>query len=77
MFATKLGKALGKIGRWEPTTQLCRLCQHRQQIPLNMRSFVCSGCGNVQDRDVNAAHNILEAGRGLRLGVTRQDLTRG
>jgi transposase len=28
--------------------------------------FVCKSCGNVEDRDLNAAYNILEAGRRLR-----------
>jgi putative transposase len=71
-MATKLGKELVKIDRWEPTTQICHVCNHRQQMPLNMRTFVCGGCGNVEDRDVNASHNILEAGRSLRSGATRK-----
>jgi len=66
----KLGKDLVKIDRWEPTTTPCHLCGHRQDMPLNMRTFVCDGCGNVECRDVNAAHNILEAGRRLRPGDT-------
>jgi putative transposase len=61
----KLGKDLIKIDRWEPTTKTCHLCGHVQDMPLNMRTFVCGGCGNVECRDVNAAHNILEAGRRL------------
>jgi putative transposase len=71
-MATKLGKKLVQINRWEPTSQLCHVCQHRQQMPLNMRIFVCGGCGHVEDRDLNAAHNILEAGRSLRSGATRK-----
>jgi putative transposase len=71
-MATKLGKELVKIDPWEPTTQICHVCNHRQQMPLNMRTFVCGGCGNVEDRDVNASHNILEAGRRLRPGDTRK-----
>jgi transposase len=71
-MATKLGKELVQINRWEPTSQMCHLCQHRQQMPLNMRIFVCGGCGHVEDRDLNAAHNILEAGRSLRSGATRK-----
>jgi len=30
---------------------------------LRIRSWVCSGCGITQDRDVNAARNILSVGR--------------
>jgi IS605 OrfB family transposase len=30
---------------------------------LVVRSWVCSGCGDTHDRDVNAAKNILSAGR--------------
>jgi putative transposase len=71
-IATKLGKELVQINRWEPTSQVCHLCQHRQQMSLNMRIFVCGGCGHVEDRDLNAAHNILEAGRSLRSGATRK-----
>jgi putative transposase len=73
-MATKLGKELVQINRWEPTSQMCHLCQHRQQMPLNMRTFVCGGCGNVEDRDLNASHNILEAGRSLRSGATCKTL---
>jgi putative transposase len=65
----KLGKDVVKIDRWEPTTTLCHLCGHRQDMRLNMRTFVCDGCGNVECRDVNASHNILEAGRRLRSGA--------
>jgi putative transposase len=61
----KLGKDLIKIGRWEPTTKTCHLCGHAQ----DMRTFVCGGCGNVECRDVNAARNILEAGRRLWSGA--------
>jgi len=69
-MAKKLGRDLVKIDCWEPTTKTCHLCGHRQDMPLNMRTFVCGGCGNIECRDVNAAHNILEAGRRLRPGDT-------
>jgi putative transposase len=69
-MAKKLGRDLLKIDCWEPTTKTCYLCGHRQDMPLNMRTFVCGGCGNVEQRDVNAAHNILEAGRRLRSGAS-------
>ena len=71
-MAKKLGKDLVKIDCWEPTTKTCHLCGHCQDMPLNVRTFVCGGCGNIECRDVNAAHNILEAGRRLRSGDTRK-----
>lgn len=45
------------------TTQDCCRCGHRQVMPLSERIFTCPCCGNVMDRDHNAACN-LEA-RGL------------
>jgi putative transposase len=69
-MAKKLVRDLVKIDCWEPTTKTCHLCGYRQDMPLNMRTFVCGGCGNIECRDVNAAYNILEAGRRLRSGDT-------
>ena len=31
-------------------------------LPLHVRVWTCSGCGEVHDRDINAARNILAAG---------------
>jgi putative transposase len=70
--AKKLGKDLIKIDPWEPTTVLCHVCGHRQHMPLNVRAFECGGCAKIEDRDLNAALNILEAGRRLWPGGTRK-----
>ena len=69
-IAKKLGRDLIKIDPWKPTTKRCHVCGHLQDVPLNMRTFVCGGCGTVEDRDINAAKNILEAGRRLWPGDT-------
>jgi putative transposase len=69
-MAKKLWKDLVKIDCWEPTTKRCHLCGYCQEMALNTRMFVCKSCGNVEDRDLNAAYNILEAGRRLRSGDT-------
>jgi len=49
------------------TTQECSSCKARTGPSgldsLVVRSWVCSGCGGIQDRDVNAAVNILFVGR--------------
>nr|WP_232292666.1 zinc ribbon domain-containing protein [Saccharopolyspora erythraea] len=31
-------------------------------MPLQVRSWTCTGCGSTHDRDVNAAKNIEAAG---------------
>lgn len=73
-LAQKLGKTFVKINPWQPTTKTCHACGQRQDMPLNVRTFVCGGCGHVECRDVNAAKNILEAGRGLRSGAGRKTI---
>jgi putative transposase len=69
-MARKLVRDLLKIDQWEPSTKNCHVCGRRREMPLNMRIFVCEGCGHVEHRDVNASHNILEAGRRLRSGAS-------
>jgi len=69
-MARKLGRDLIKIDQWEATTKSCHLCGYRQDMPLITRTFECRSCGNVEDRDLNAAYNIWEAGRRLRTGAS-------
>jgi putative transposase len=49
------------------TTRVCSSCKaHTGPSGLDMldvRIWVCSGCGDTHDRDVNAAKNILSVGR--------------
>jgi len=60
--AAQHGRRVVKIGRWEPTSQLCSACRHRDgPKPLGIRAWVCPACGVVHDRDANAARNILVA----------------
>jgi putative transposase len=58
------GREFTKIGRWEPTSQVCSVCGVQDgKKPLHVREWTCSACGTVHDRDVNAARNILALGR--------------
>lgn len=60
--ATAHGRTVVRIGRWEPTSQVCSMCGVRDgPKPLNIREWTCGACGTVLDRDVNAALNILVA----------------
>ena len=54
----KHGKKTLKIGRFEPSSQICSRCGHRQRMPLEERTYFCPRCGAELDRDVNAAVNI-------------------
>jgi transposase len=48
------------VDRYEPTTQVCSFCGHRQKLSLSERTFKCQNCGREIDRDVNSARNILK-----------------
>ena len=57
------GRELIKIDRWFPSSKRCGNCGHIiNELPLNIREWECPKCGTNQDRDINAAKNILAAG---------------
>ena len=52
------GKELVKVDRFFPSSKRCSCCGGiREDLKLSDRIYVCS-CGNIMDRDVNAAINI-------------------
>jgi transposase len=58
--AAQHGRRVVRVGRWEPISQTCSACGHRDgPKPLSVRSWECRACGVIHDRDANAAHNIL------------------
>jgi len=68
--AAQYGREFARIGRFEPTSQVCSACGLKDgPKPLSVRAWQCAGCGVVHDRDVNAARNILAAGRADRLNA--------
>ncbi|TCN37371.1 putative transposase, partial [Rhodococcus sp. SMB37] len=65
--AARYGRVFVKVDRWFPSSQLCSVCGVRDgRKPLSVRVWTCLGCGVVHDRDLNAARNILAAGRAER-----------
>ncbi|MFI0982325.1 RNA-guided endonuclease InsQ/TnpB family protein [Streptomyces sp. NPDC021093] len=64
--AARYGRVFQRVGRSFPSSQRCSVC-HRIDgpKPLNVRTWTCSGCGTVHDRDTNAADNTLQEGRRL------------
>ena len=57
------GRTLVKIDRWYPSSKTCYNCKHVvEELPLDVREWVCPKCGVWHDRDLNAANNILAEG---------------
>ncbi|WP_405862214.1 transposase [Streptomyces sp. NBC_00090] len=60
--AALYGRTFIRIGRFEPTSQVCCVCGVKDgPKPLHVRVWECRGCGTVLDRDINAAVNIAKA----------------
>ncbi|MFF1444899.1 RNA-guided endonuclease InsQ/TnpB family protein [Streptomyces sp. NPDC058295] len=60
--AQRYGRTLIKIGRYEPTSQVCSTCGVKDgPKPLNIREWTCTACGTLHDRDHNAALNVKSA----------------
>ncbi|WP_405536299.1 transposase [Streptomyces sp. NBC_00075] len=60
--AARYGRTLVKIGRFEPTSQVCSACGFKDGLkPLYVREWTCAACGTFHDRDHNAAKNVKTA----------------
>jgi len=54
------GKCLIRVDKWFPSSKTCSRCGAvKQELALSDRNYLC-GCGNMLDRDENAAINIRE-----------------
>jgi IS605 OrfB family transposase len=67
--ANLYGRTVARIDRRYPSSQLCSACSAktgpRGRVGLKVRTWICSACMASHDRDVNAARNILAAGRAV------------
>lgn len=52
------------------TSQTCYECRHVDPASRKGKQFHCTGCGHIDDADINAARNILRAGLALYLTHT-------
>jgi putative transposase len=60
------GRTLIVIDRWYPSSKTCSWCGYLlEELKLSTRAWQCPGCGTLHDRDLNAAKNILAAGRAV------------
>src|SRR6266705_1620326 len=64
--AARAGRHLIVIDRWYPSSKTCSACGHLlAELSLSTRTWQCPSCGTRHDRDINAAKNILAAGRAV------------
>lgn len=48
-----------QVGRFYPSSKTCSCCGHiKNDLKLSDRTYICSECGTVIDRDLNAAINL-------------------
>lgn len=75
--AARFGRTFHRIGRFEPTSQVCSACGVKDgPKPLHVRVWECGACGGFLDRDINAAVNVAKAA-GLAVSACRAQVSRG
>ncbi|MET7312223.1 RNA-guided endonuclease InsQ/TnpB family protein [Streptomyces sp. NPDC005134] len=75
--AARYGRTFVRIGRFEPTSQVCSQCGVKDgPKPLHIRVWECGACGAVLDRDINAAVNVAKAA-GLAVSACRAQVGPG
>jgi putative transposase len=63
---TSDGRELVVIDRWYPSSKTCSACGYLLAgLSLSTRHWTCPRCRTRHDRDINAAKNILAAGRAV------------
>jgi len=76
--ARRYGRVFAKVGRFEPTSQVCSACGVNDgPKPLSVRQWACAACGTVHNRDVNAARNVLRLGQVAAGRAETQNACRG
>ncbi len=70
--ATWYSSHLGKVDRFFPSSKRHHACGWiNEDLKLSDREWVCQGCGEVVDRDLNAAQNILIFGKERMAGTAK------
>ena len=65
-----------EVNRWFASSKTCHCCGYVYQgLTLTEREWVCPQCGEIHDRDINAAMNILIEGNKILVGSRTAELT--
>ncbi len=75
-FGYKYGKITVAVAPHN-TSQNCSNCGEKVQKSLSTRTHVCNHCGFTEDRDINAAINILQKGLSESLAVDGESSAAG
>ena len=74
--ASWYGRAVVKVDRFYPSSKTCNHCGYiKKDLKLSERKWVCPECGEVIDRDYNAACNIRDKGIEILVGSRTPELT--
>lgn len=64
------GRSFVQIDKFYPSSKRCSGCGYLSaKMPLSIRSWECPECLVNHDRDINAAKNILKAGKAILAGA--------
>lgn len=64
------GRSFVQIDKFYPSSKRCSGCGYLSaKMPLSIRSWECPECRVNHDRDINAAKNILKAGKAILAGA--------
>ena len=73
-YMEKNNKKLIKVDKYFPSSKKCSCCgQIKKYLLLSDRIYNCE-CGNILDRDINAALNIAIEGFRMKYDVSTQDI---
>ena len=69
---------LHKINKWFASSKTCSNCDYQiDNLDLSIREWTCPDCGEVHDRDINAALNILKRGEFELIQTQNKKLSKG
>ena len=70
------GRVVVKVDRFYPSSKTCNHCGYiKKDLKLSERQWICPVCGEIIDRDYNAACNIMDKGIEILVGSRTPELT--